>query len=336
MFARGMPLQEKSMTVTNTSSAKTRARLDEKACAWVNLLDRLGQRDIWEFARAVELRHRDRRLQGNLPPRVCRSAAKNYARDPARQEPKYQYRRDWLTYWIYYYADGRRRTMEELTGYSGSYIAQCLDTDYYGGRSIGDIAARTIEIRLSLPENAMDIPFFPYTDVPQNVSVDPLTPLEEKWLSLLAGLSDAEVREFTIMVHARRQHNLELMQAMGFTSYPSRPAESAPAVFRNVYQNRRAWLTHCVDVHAKGRRKVMAAMLGVSPSAVSQYLSPSYLNGNGITEKLARRIESRLALPAGTFDMPFDEHRHVIVAFGTQPSNEPSFLRQRVGGKTAP
>ena len=226
--------------------------------------------------------------------------------------------------------------MEELTGYSGSYIAQCLDTDYYGGRSIGDIAARTIEIRLSLPENAMDVPFFPYHDTHHNESDALLTAYEQQWLSLLNGLSEAEVREFTVMVHARRQHNLELMQTMGFTAFPSRPATPTPPVFRNVYQNRRAWLTHCVDVQANGRRNVMAAMLGVSPSAVSQYLSPTYLNGHGITDKLARRIESRLALPAGAFDLPFDENRHLIAAFGTRPSTAAPFLLHGAGAIAAP
>lgn len=324
------------MTVTDTFSVVTRASLDEKARAWVNLLDRLGRRDIWEFCRAVESKHRDRRLQPNLPPHVCRSAAKTYARNPAEQDPKYQNRRDWLLYWIHYYADGRRRTMEELTGYSGSYIAQCLDTQYYGGRSIGDIAARTIEIRLCLPEHAMDVPFFPYQDTNDNESDAPLTSSEVQWLSLLEGLSDVEVREFTIMVHARRQHNLELMQTMGFTSYPSRPTIPVPAVFRNVYQNRRAWLTHCVDVQATGRRNVMAAMLKVSPSAVSQYLSPTYMNGNGITDRLARRIETRLALPAGTFDLPFDENRHLIAAFGTRPSSAVPFLLHGAGANAGP
>lgn len=314
------------MTLANDTPAISRANLDDDARAWVNLLDRLGNRDIWEFCRAVELKQKDKRLQGNLPPRVCTSATKNYPRVPEDQEMKFQNRRDWLIYWIYYFADGRRRTMEELTGFSGSYLAQCLDVDTYGGRSIGDIAARTIEIRLSLPENAMDAWFFPYEDTNHNDSDTPLNDLELQWLSLLEGLSAAQVREFTVMVHARRQHNLELMQKMGFTSYPSRPVTPVQPVVRDRYQNRRAWLTHCVDIQAKGRRKVMAAMLGVSPSAVSHYLSKTYMNGNGITDKVARRIEQRLALPTGALDLPFDEHRHLIAEFGTQPSITTPFL----------
>lgn len=307
--------------MSKTITLATRASLDEQERTWVGLLDRLGNRDIWEFSRAVEAKHKDRDHLEAGRPRVLRSAAKNYASDPNRQDPKYQHRRDWLLYWIYFYADGRRRTMEELTGYSGSYIAQCLDTEYYGGRSIGGVAARTIEVRLSLPENAMDQPFFPHPDAPREDLAAPLSEVETKWLGLLTGLTDAEVREFTIMLYARRQHNLELMQKFGFTGYPSRPVMQEALPFRNVYQNRRAWLTHCVDVLAGSRRNVMAAMLGVSASAVSQYLSPKYLNGHGISDKLARKMESRLALDEGTFDRNFHEHRHIIVPFATRPRN---------------
>lgn len=299
----------------------TRASLSEKERTWVGLLDRLGNRDIWEFTRAVESKHKDRAQHEAGQARVLRSAAKNYACDPNEQDPRYQHRRDWLLYWIHFYADGRRRTMEELTGYSGSYIAQCLDTEYYGGRSIGGVAARTIEVRLSLPENAMDEPFFPHPDAPLEALDAPLTEVERKWLSLLRGLTDVEVREFTIMLYARRQHNLDLMQKFGFTGYPSRPVVKEVLPYRNVYQNRRAWLTHCVDVLAGGRRNVMAAMLGVSASAVSQYLSPKYLNGHGISDNLARKMESRLALAEGTFERNFHEHRHIIVPFGTEPKS---------------
>ena len=305
--------------MSKITALATRASLSEQERTWVSLLDRLGNRDIWEFTRAVESKHKDRAHQQASQPRVLRSAAKNYALDPDRQDPKYQHRRDWLLYWIYFYADGRRRTMEELTGYSGSYISQCLDTEYYGGRSIGGVAARTIEVRLSLPENAMDQPFFPHPDAPRMDLVAPLSEVERKWLSLLPGLTDNDVREFVIMLYARRQHNLDLMQKFGFTGYPSRPLVQEVAPFRNVYQNRRAWLTHCVDVLAGGRRNVMAAMLGVSASAVSQYLSPKYMNGHGISDKLARKMESLLALAEGTFERNFHEHRHIIVPFGTTP-----------------
>lgn len=281
----------------------TLAELRQPERAWVDLLDRLGPRDIWEFTRVIKNRH-DK--LGGLPMTKARVLA-GAGDTPAAKDAKYQIRRDWMLYWVYYFANGRRGTMEELLGFGKSYLAQFLDANYYGGRSIGDTAARTIEVRLGMPEGCMDQPFFPCTDLPQTCDTAPLSAMQRQWLLLLPGLSEDEVREFSIMCHARRRHNLELMQHCGFFASPSRPLEPHSPAIRDIYANRRAWLLRCVDEVADKKRHRMAAMLGLSNSALSHYLSANYKNGTGFSEKRARKFESRLGLPNGTFDTPFDE-----------------------------
>lgn len=283
----------------------TDAELTETQRAWLDLLDRLGKRDIQEFSGLIQAKC-DENLRRPAPAvRVLRSAHKNTRRSSIEQDEVFQYRRDWLQFWIHYFADGSRSTIEAMLGYGKSYIAQCLDPDYYGGRSIGERAARLIEMRLGRPAKSMDMPFFPFWDTPQSESAGTLNEEQKNWLGFLGGLTEAQVRELTIMVHARRQHNLELMQRYGFFAAPSRPVVAERAVRLDKFQNRRAWLRHWIDTYAGGRSRTFADLCDLDWSIPSQYLSLTYNSGRGLSDKAARRIEAALGLPEGSMDQPF-------------------------------
>jgi hypothetical protein len=296
-----------NISIVNTNLI-VETTLVTKEQEWLNLLDRLGGRDIQEFTRLIQGK-RAQGLQGHsLTKKVYRSAAKNTGLDPSEVDAVYQHRRDWLQFWIYYLADGSRTTIELMLGYGKSYVAQCLDKDYQGGRAIGDRAARLMEMRLGRPAKSMDEPFFPFWDTPQNALVSEPNEEQRGWLSLLDGLNADQVREMTIMVHARRQHNLELMQRYGFFTAPSRPILREAPIFRKKFENRRAWLRHWIDIYAGGKNRAFAEKIGVSWTIPSQYLSTTYANGRGLSDKAARRIEIALGLKEGAMDQPFQEN----------------------------
>lgn len=288
------------------TKACSETELSEWERTWLGLLHRLGGRDIREFTWVIQSRHAENLERSIAPTKVLRSAHKNTRHDPDKQDQVYQHRRDWLQFWIYYYADGSRATIEAMLGYGKSYIAQCLDKDYYAGRSIGERAARLIEMRLGRPEKSMDQPFFPFSDLPQDVAPHAeLNREQQHWLDLLPGLTDAQVREMAIMIHARRQHNLELMQRYGFFTPPSQPIVREPLILFDKFQNRRAWLRRWIDLYAEGKSRTFAQLCGLTSSIPSQYLSITYNNGRGLSDKAARRIEAALGMPDGAMDKPF-------------------------------
>lgn len=280
-------------------------KLTEEEREWLVLLDRLGGRDIQDFTRVIQATRDENFLNAKPPEKIYRSAAKTTGRDPNEEDAVYQHRRDWLQYWIYYYADGSRTTIETMLGYGKSYIAQCLDKNYQGGRTIGDRAARLIEMRLGRPAKCMDEPFFPFFDTPQHVICEKLNEAQLHWLSLLDGLTDDQRRNTAIMVHARRQHNLELMQRYGYFTAPSRPIVREAPIVRDKFENRRAWLRRWIDTYAGGKNRAFAEKIAVSWTVPSQYLSTTYAHGRGLSDKAARRIEAALGLPDGAMDKPF-------------------------------
>lgn len=284
--------------------------LGTKERCWLDLLDRLGERDIQEFRRLILSLHAKNASPAEPSPSVTvlRSQAHTRGKDTP-PEPVYQYRRDWLTFYIYYLADGKRSVIEEMLGYGKSYLAQCLDPNYYNGRSIGDRAARTLELRLNRPAKSMDAPFFPYWDKAQLTPGPDLNHEQRSWLSLLPGLSLAQEREVTIMIHARRQNNLHLMQRYGFFDPPSRRLASQAPAAQDVFANRRTWLRYLIDERAGGKNRVFADLVGLSWTIPSQYLSTTYRGGQGLSDKATRRIEEKLSLPTGLMDTPFSVSR---------------------------
>lgn len=296
------------MNVAATSNALAKKPvLETKERQWLELLDRLGKRDLQAFTRVIHARQEERSRRSALGEKVYRSAAKTIGGDSSTTDPVYQHRRDWLQFWIHYYADGSRSTIEAMLGYGKSYVAQCLDKNYQGGRSIGDRAARLIEMRLGRPAKSMDAPFFPFWDTAQSPLTGDLNEEQQDWLELLDGLTDDDMREMTIMVHARRQHNLELMQRYGFFSTPSRPLVQEEAIERDKFENRRAWLRYWIDLYAEGKNTVFAKKVGISSTVPSQYLSLRYAKGRGLSDKAARRIEGALGLHNGAMDELFPD-----------------------------
>ena len=280
-------------------------KLTAKEQEWLDLLERLGRRDIQEFTRVIQAKRDENVRNAGLPEKVYRSPARTMDRNLDDEDTVFLHRRDWLQYWIYYFADGSRSTIEAMLGYGKSYIAQCLDGHYQGGRTIGARGARLIEMRLGRPAYCMDQPFFPFFDTPQRVLCDKPNEEHLHWLRLLDGLIKDQVRDMTIMVHARRQHNLELMQRHGFFGAPSRPVMEEAPIFRRKFENRRAWLRKWIDTYADGKNRTFAEKIAVSWTVPSQYLSTTYANGRGLSDKAARRIESALGLPVGAMDKPF-------------------------------
>lgn len=277
---------------------------------WLDLLDRLSERDIQEFRRLILSLHAKNAPPAELSSNVTVLRSQAHTRGKDRPpEPVYQYRRDWLTFYIYYLADGKRSVIEEMLRYGKSYLAQCLDPNYYNGRSIGDRTARTLEMRLNRPAKSMDAPFFPYWDTAQLTLGPDISHEQRAWLSLLPGLSPAQEREMTIMIHARRQNNLDLMQRYGFFAAPSRPLASQATTALDPFSNRRAWLRCLIDKHANGKNRAFADLVGLSSTIPSQYLSTTYRGGQGLSDKATRRIEEKLNLPTGFMDTPFSANR---------------------------
>ena len=90
----------------------------------------------------------------------------------------------------------------------------------------------------------------------------------------------------------------------------------------NIYQHRRERLTSLIRDQYGGTRKALAEASGWSEARLSQVLSSTYREGRAFSEKIARKLESDLALPAMFFD-------HGAIAPTEEPSVVPAFLRVR-------
>jgi hypothetical protein len=90
----------------------------------------------------------------------------------------------------------------------------------------------------------------------------------------------------------------------------------------NMYQYRRERLTSLIREQYGGIRKVLADASGWSEARISQILSATYREGRAFSEKIARKLESDLALPALFFD-------HGAIAAGEEQPALPVFRRVR-------
>lgn len=90
----------------------------------------------------------------------------------------------------------------------------------------------------------------------------------------------------------------------------------------NIYRHRRERLTTLIRDHYGGTRKALADASGWSEARISQILSSTYREGRAFSEKIARKLEGDLALPAMFFD-------HGAIAPAEEASIAPSFLRVR-------
>lgn len=90
----------------------------------------------------------------------------------------------------------------------------------------------------------------------------------------------------------------------------------------NIYQHRRERLTSLIREHYAGTRKALADASGWSEARLSQILSATYREGRAFSEKIARKLEGDLALPAMFFDLG-------AIAPGEEASPAPAFLRVR-------
>ncbi|QBE62716.1 S24 family peptidase [Pseudoduganella lutea] len=90
----------------------------------------------------------------------------------------------------------------------------------------------------------------------------------------------------------------------------------------NIYQHRRERLNALIRDQYDGIRKVLADASGWSEARLSQILSSTYREGRAFSEKIARKLESDLALPAMFFD-------HGAIAPAEDASLAPVFLRVR-------
>ena len=90
----------------------------------------------------------------------------------------------------------------------------------------------------------------------------------------------------------------------------------------NIYQHRRERLTSLIRDQYGGIRKVLADACGWSEARLSQILSATYREGRAFSEKIARKLENDLALPAMFFD-------HGAIAPAEEASLAPVFLRVR-------
>jgi phage repressor protein C with HTH and peptisase S24 domain len=80
----------------------------------------------------------------------------------------------------------------------------------------------------------------------------------------------------------------------------------------NMYQHRRERLTSLIRDQYGGIRKTLADASGWSEARISQILSTTYREGRAFSEKIARKLESDLALPPMFFD-------HGAIAAAEQP-----------------
>lgn len=90
----------------------------------------------------------------------------------------------------------------------------------------------------------------------------------------------------------------------------------------NIYQHRRERLTALIREQYAGTRKALADATGWSEARLSQILSATYREGRAFSEKIARKLEGDLALPAMFFDQG-------AIAPVEEPSVVPRFLRVR-------
>ncbi|WP_229418582.1 S24 family peptidase [Pseudoduganella flava] len=90
----------------------------------------------------------------------------------------------------------------------------------------------------------------------------------------------------------------------------------------NMYQHRRERLTSLIRDQYGGLRKALADASGWSEARISQILSSTYREGRAFSEKIARKLESDLSLPAMFFD-----HGAIVEAAERAAAQE--FLRIR-------
>lgn len=72
------------------------------------------------------------------------------------------------------------------------------------------------------------------------------------------------------------------------------------------YANRRARLRRLIDQKADGVPAAFARMYGYDRSQIGQYLSETYKKGRSIGEGVVEKLEAKLDLPCGWFDLPDD------------------------------
>ncbi|QGZ41541.1 phage repressor protein C with HTH and peptisase S24 domain [Pseudoduganella flava] len=89
-----------------------------------------------------------------------------------------------------------------------------------------------------------------------------------------------------------------------------------------MYQHRRERLTSLIRDQYGGLRKALADASGWSEARISQILSSTYREGRAFSEKIARKLESDLSLPAMFFD-----HGAIVEAAERAAAQE--FLRIR-------
>lgn len=89
-----------------------------------------------------------------------------------------------------------------------------------------------------------------------------------------------------------------------------------------MYQHRRERLTSLIRDQYGGLRKALADASGWSEARISQILSSTYREGRAFSEKIARKLESDLALPAMFFD-------HGAIVEAAERAQAQEFLRIR-------
>ncbi|HEX8602164.1 MAG TPA: S24 family peptidase [Pseudoduganella sp.] len=90
----------------------------------------------------------------------------------------------------------------------------------------------------------------------------------------------------------------------------------------NIYRHRRERLTSLIRDQHGGTRKALAEASGWSEARISQILSSTYREGRAFSEKIARKLENDLSLPAMFFD-------HGAIALAEEAGAAPNFLRVR-------
>lgn len=72
------------------------------------------------------------------------------------------------------------------------------------------------------------------------------------------------------------------------------------------YANRRARLLKLIDEKAAGNKAEFGRLYGLTRSQIAQYTSATYNEGRSLGEGVVEKLEDRIGLPAGWFDMPAD------------------------------
>ncbi|TWI65388.1 peptidase S24-like protein [Pseudoduganella lurida] len=97
----------------------------------------------------------------------------------------------------------------------------------------------------------------------------------------------------------------------------------------NMYQYRRERLTSLIREQYGGIRKMLADASGWSEARISQILSSTYREGRAFSEKIARKLEDDLALPAMFFDQG-------AITVPEEPAAAPRFRRVRAIDEDTP